>query len=91
MITHVAIRHEGKLYSLPEPFRHHHVIHMMVQICGFEHVPGHAEQGFMYESPIEKGCYRFIDRTAAYSMAVTSGQITHDNRAPRHLFSEDLW
>jgi len=30
-ITHVAIRHQGKIWSLPKPNRHHHIISLIVR------------------------------------------------------------
>ncbi len=91
MITHVAIKHRGKVYSLPKPFRHHDVIHMMVLICGFKYVPGDAIQGFLNEPAYDPGTFVFLDREKAYEFAVDSVQIKADDRNPKHLFSEDLW
>ena len=44
MITHVAIIHQGKLYSLPKPKRHFHIIHLIYAQTK-ETVDG--EQGFL--------------------------------------------
>lgn len=38
-ITHVAIRHKGKVYSLPAPNRHHHILWMIAKEKGLPDVP----------------------------------------------------
>ncbi len=91
MITHVAIKHNGKVYSLPKPFRHHHVIHMMVNICGFDYVPGNAVQGFLNEPIFDPGCFCFLNREKAYRLVISNDQLKDDNRKIKELYSEDLW
>ncbi len=94
MITHVAIKQDGQVYSLPKPMRHHNVIHMMCEECGFEMVDG--EQGFLEECRLWPGenneMYLFLTREEAFEVAFTCGQILDpDNTRGDTLFSEDLW
>lgn len=87
-ITHVAIRHRGKVYSLPAPNRHHHVLWEM-RDSGIPRTElGDHEQGFVDESGA------FLTRTHAFERAQETGQIKP--RVPGNyegplLFSEDLW
>ena len=85
MITHVAIKHhvDGRLFSLPRPFRHHHVIRMMVDVCG-EKPPIIGEQGFLTDQG------EFVNRKEAAEIAFTCGQCDV-LASPPSLFSEDLW
>lgn len=82
-LTHVAIRFQGKLYSLPAPNRHHHVIReILIQnpdVCTVDN----DEQGFLDESG------RFLTRAQALVSAALFGQL---RREPRGILtSEDLW
>lgn len=84
MITHVAILHRGKLYSLPKPNRHHHVIHMIYEAIG-EPVSG-EKQGFLDDLG------NFLDRRQALAHAIECNQLLNpDNHHPTELFSEDVW
>lgn len=84
MITHVAIKYNGKIYSLPKPNRHHHVIRM---IPGG--IAGPDIQGFLTDKGV------FLDRYDAYNYAVLHGQLKRDEGKMSYqgnqLFSEDLW
>jgi hypothetical protein len=84
VITHVAIIHEGVLYSLPKPKRHHHVIRVIADAIGGPVT--HEEQGFLDD----KG--RFLDRKQALAHALENNQVKNPNdiRAGQ-LFSEDVW
>lgn len=84
MITHVAIKYNGKTYSLPRPNRHHNVIRS---------IPGGIAwpdtQGFLTDKGV------FLDRYDAYNYAQLHGQLKR-NPDPKayqgnELFSEDLW
>lgn len=80
-ITHVAIRYNGNVYTMPAPYRHHDVIRMIGGIAGPD------VQGFM----TNRG--DFLTRTEAMKVAVAAGQL---KRGPGgyqgpELFSEDLW
>jgi hypothetical protein len=83
-LTHVAIRFQGKVYSLPAPNRHHHVISLIVQETDVDHVYG-EEQGFLDA----KGT--FLNRRQALVNAQLHNQLKSGTviRAER-LFSEDV-
>ena len=84
-ITHVAIRFQGTVYSLPSPNRHHHVIMEILNRTGVDHIWG-EEQGFLDETG------QFLSRRQALVSALFHGQVKNPSqiRAER-LFSEDLW
>lgn len=87
MITHVAIRFHGKIYSLPAPNRHHNIIWDMV--AKGQSSPGMwdgSEQGFLDENG------KFYNRVEALEHAIQNNQLKNPNdiRAGR-LFSEDVW
>lgn len=80
-ITHVALKDGKKVYALPAPNRHHHVIGMI----GGTH--GQEVQGFLDANGT------FLNRKQAFVVAQMTGQL---NRNPGgyqgpELFSEDLW
>lgn len=84
MITRVAVKHRGTVYSLPPPNRHHHVIVFIVLDVGA--LAEDNEQGFLDDEG------RFLDRVAALEHALACNQVKDPTkiRADR-LFSEDLW
>lgn len=84
MITHVAISHNGIIYSLPKPNRHHHVIAMMINEFGIK-PPCSGEQGFVNDKGI------FLDRVEAGKEAIAAGQTQKLQWTENLLFSEDLW
>jgi hypothetical protein len=82
-IVAAAIRdHDGTVYSVPRPGRHHHVIRLMVEAGRPKPITG--EQGFVLEDG------RFVNREEGAQMALASGQI-EELHWPPDLFSEDLW
>lgn len=82
MIVAVAIKlADGRLYSLPKPSRHCHVIWKIVEETGLPFVSGET-QGFLKENG------EFLDREAAMLDAYKSGQISS---LKDELFSEDVW
>ena len=86
-LTHVAIRFRGKVYSLPAPNRHHHVIWKIVRETGVDAVDAPEEdQGFLDESGT------FLNRRQALVSAEMFGQIKK-GAVIRYgmLFSEDVW
>lgn len=86
-ITHVAIRFDGKIYSLPEPNRHHHVIRHIVDTTGVKYVDARNEdQGFLDETG------QYLTRQEALVSALANKQVKDESNI-RHkmLFSEDLW
>lgn len=102
MITHVAIKDRyGKIWSLPKPNRHGHVIHKMHVVEGKEvalYLLGEQIQGFLND----KGM--FLNRLEAFQEAFNCIQLLPPynpinpkerrgevNTNLRELFSEDLW
>jgi hypothetical protein len=86
MITHVAIRSDGVLYSLPKPNRHPDVIKLIADKTGKP--MGKNLQGFIDD---KEG---FVTRKHALTLAMEVGQILDPNSdGPRIgiLFSEDIW
>lgn len=86
MITQVAIIWKGKLYSLPAPNRHHHVIHKIFQETN-EPIY-YSWQGFLDDTG------KFLGRKEACKVARLCGQVdvVRPKTSPRHLlFSEDVW
>jgi len=88
MITHVAIKYDGKIYSLPSPNRHHHIIRMIAKENGVG-IKGPDVQGFLDHEG------NFLDRRQAYIHAKECNQVlrkvdptVYDGSS---LFSEDLW
>lgn len=82
-ITHVAVKYQGVVYSLPAPNRHHHVIRMIGGINGPD------EQGFLDNNG------NFLTRRQAMLLARGNGQLKR-REGPEHyqgpeLYSEDLW
>lgn len=87
MITHVAIRFGGVVYSLPSPCRHHDVIRHIVECQGVKYVDARDEdQGFLDD----RG--RYLTRKRALIVARQVGQLRPD-RPILHgmLFSENVW
>lgn len=86
-ITHVAIRFQGVIYSLPAPNRHHHVIRHIVDTTEFKSVDAREEdQGFLDESG------RYLTRKQALYSAKVNNQIKPGAVIRlNQLFSEDVW
>lgn len=86
-ITHVAIRFQGKVYALPAPNRHHHVIAHICQEAGVSFVDSHGEdQGFLDESG------RYLTRKQALISAQVNGQMREDRPVwHNELYSENVW
>jgi hypothetical protein len=86
-ITHVAIRFEGKVWSLPAPNRHHHVIRHIAEETGARYVDAHDEdQGFLDESG------RYLNRKQALVSALLNEQVKDPSKIRLNmLFSEDVW
>ena len=82
MITHVAIRYNGQIWSLPSPFRHHHVIRVIHYLNDID-TYSDDEQGFLDHTGT------FLSRRQAKYRAIECGQIT--STLHNELFSEDLW
>ena len=84
MIVGVAIRHpDGRVFQLPRPYRHHHIIRIMAQEDGYK--PGFCrDQGFVNGRGI------YLDRVNAKIVAENYCQTIRETH-PKELFSEDLW
>lgn len=88
-ITHVAIQFDDKVWSLPAPNRHHHIISMIALTNGIG-INGPDVQGFLDSNGT------FLSRRGAMQLAKDNGQL---NRRPmpagyyqgNELYSEDLW
>jgi hypothetical protein len=78
-ITHVAVIHKGILYSLPRPYRHHHVLWAMNKI------DPNTKQGFL------DNCGRYLSRTKAMIVAQEAKQLLSNEPLSAELFSEDVW
>ena len=86
-ITHVAIRFQGRIFSLPAPNRHHHVIRHIVDELGVRYVNSHGEdQGFLDESG------QYLTRKQALVSALLNDQVKDPTQIRAgELFSEDVW
>lgn len=76
------IGRDGKIWSVPRPERHHHVIKLMV-LFGYP-TPVAGIQGFLLSNG------KFVGRKEAAKIAIEAKQIKKLNWPP-NLFSEDLW
>ena len=86
-IVAAALRHQGKIYSVPAPARHGDVMNQMYDTLGHGPEAQH-DQGFVTSA----GDY--VDRQRAWTIAVEAGQLLE--RAPTDhrggtLYSEDVW
>lgn len=86
-ITHVAIRFNGIVYSLPPPNRHHNIIWKIVEETGATHVDSHGDdQGFLDSAG------NYLTRKEALDNARFNGQLRDDRPIWNdELFSENLW
>lgn len=86
-ITHVAIRFQGEIYSLPAPNRHHDVIrHITTTKPEVKSVTSRDEdQGFLDESG------QYLNRRQALHVAEVMKQILPGKGKFYELYSEDLW
>lgn len=87
IITHVAIKFNQCIYSLPKPNRHHNVIKLIVDTTNVQTVNSHGEdQGFLDSSG------KFLTRKEALELAKNNGQLRDDRPIWNdELFSENLW
>ncbi len=87
MITHVAVRFQGVVYSLPSPNRHHNVIWHICETLGITNAQApDDDQGFLDENG------QFYRRRAALMHALKHKQVKDPSKV-RHgkLYSEDVW
>lgn len=84
MITHVAIRYNDRMYSLPKPARHFNVIHQIHIETGDMDIYG--EQGFLDDQG------NFLDRSQALVHATECKQLRSDVPLDNEwLYSENVW
>jgi hypothetical protein len=83
-IMGVAIRMGEKVYKLPAPNRHSHLIKMMAEELGLP-TPIRGEMGFYLHDG------EFVDRVQAKPIAYMSGQILYGMGVFPELYSEDMW
>lgn len=83
MIVAAAIQRNGLVFTLPQPARHHDIIHAMGE-AGLA-APINGAQGFLTSNG------NFVDRELAGRIARMMGQIKRLRFHERELFSEDLW
>ena len=81
-IVAVAILYQNRIYSLPRPNRHHHLIQALRR-SGFP-INVVKDQGFITSAG------RYVDRIEGRKLAIQSGQL-ETTILPRMLLSEDLW
>ncbi len=87
-ITHVAIRFQGRVWSLPAPNRHHDVIRLIVAETGVATVDAYGDdQGFLIDGE------RYCRRKSALRIARECGQLKPGGVGERRgeLYSEDVW
>jgi hypothetical protein len=86
-LTHVAVRHKGVVWSLPAPFRHHHIFSIMHYLGIEGPFDGHMreDQGFLDSSG------RYLNRRQALPSAHLHNQIKNGKIIGGVLTSEDLW
>lgn len=82
-ITHVAIKFRDQIWSLPKPYRHHHLIRIICYLdSDVDNVNG-SSQGFLDENG------RYLTRDQALVNAQINNQIKGEIKGI--LTSEDLW
>lgn len=87
MITHVAIRFQDKIYSLPPPNRHHNVIWLIARETGVKTVNARDDdQGFLIDGET------FVRRRPALLIAKENDQLLPGRSGTYgRLYSEDVW
>jgi hypothetical protein len=84
-ITHVAVRIDGIVWSLPEPYRHHHVLRLIHEMSDTKYNDAdERDQGFLDASG------QYLTRSQARVSATENGQLVGDIIGGV-LTSEDLW
>ena len=84
MITHVAIKIKGNVYSLPKPNRHHHIIKVLIESLNFE-APIKGEHGFLIDG------LTFINNKDAIKYVLEESKQCEKLISPIVVTSEDLW
>lgn len=85
-LTHVACKDiGGRVWSLPAPLRHHHVLRVMYAHGAKQAEDNHYNQGFLDANG------RYLHRKAALVNAELNNQIRNGKLIGGILTSEDLW
>lgn len=86
-LTHVAIRFRDQIWSLPRPYRHHHVLRVISSLVeDLDCIDSHGDdQGFLDSSG------RYLTRKQAAVSAMMNNQIKNGEIIGGVLTSEDLW
>lgn len=82
-IVAAAIQWEGVTISLPQPARHHTVMHSIHVLSQVQLAA--ATQGFLTSEG------RFVNRVLARDIAYVAGQEPKQTGSGYELYSEDLW
>lgn len=84
-ITHVAIKRDDVVYSLPRPNRHHHVLWNV--IAKKKTNEENEVQGFLDSDG------KFLNRSEAFELASANGQLNRKQGTYNGnlLFSECIW
>ena len=80
-----AINHNGEIFSLPRPNRHHNIIRHMRTLGKSIDDIANSRQGFLTNESV------FVGRVEALKIAQDAGQLLSNPGAPPNLFSEDVW
>lgn len=85
-IIGVAIRVDGKVFSLPPPFRHHHILNVVLPGLGVSwNDSDDRDQGFIDAHG------RYLTRKQAFINAMLHEQVKGGKLIGNILTSEDLW
>lgn len=91
-LTHVAMRFRGNIWALPKPYRHHHIIRLIIWLSdtfGDQSISSvdtrDEDQGFLDASG------RYFNRKQALVNAEMHKQIKNGRIIGGVLTSEDLW
>jgi hypothetical protein len=89
-LTHVAVRWNDKVWALPAPARHHHILRAIKMVTGKDvdslpSYPTEDDQGFLDASG------RYLTRPQALVSAELNNQIRNGKIIGSVLTSEDLW
>lgn len=85
-IVAAAIAKDNKVWSVPKPGRHNHVINLICEELGIEYVGSNFVQGFLTSEG------RFVDRKEAAEVARKADQRLIGGWSwVNKLYSEDLW
>ncbi len=84
MLTHVAIKINNDIFSLPKPNRHHHIIKVLIESLKFE-PPIKGEHGFLIDG------LTFINNRDAVKYVLEESKQCEKLISSIVVTSEDLW